>query len=82
MIDISCKNLLTKEWDNILHQFSWGHNQTPKGRSKMQIIIEKKNLGELLMTGVISVVNKYACFTENRNMIRIFCDCKHSQRYI
>ena len=81
-IDISCQFLLqNNDVTNILHQRSWGHNQTPKVASDMQRIaysssfIPCKNQWELLMPWIVFAVNRYECFMENKN-IRRFCGCK------
>ena len=66
----------------ILHQLSWGHNQTPKVASDMQRIayrssfIPCRNQKKLLTPRVASAVNRYECFMENENMIRTFWGCK------
>ena len=72
----------------INHRLSWGHNQAPKVASKMQIIsysssfIPRKNQRELLSSAVVFAVNRYECFTENKNMIRTFCGYKPSKNNI
>ena len=86
-IDISCQFLLqNNDVTNILHQRSWGHNQTPKVASDMQRIaysssfIPCKNQWELLMPWIVFAVNRYECFMENKNIISTFCGCKPSKK--
>ena len=69
----------------ILHQLSWGHNQTPKVASNMQrnvyccSFIPCKNQKELLTPGEIFNISRYECFMESKNMIKTYCSCKPSK---
>ena len=71
---------------HIASTYNWGHNQTPKLAFDMQRIacsspfILFKNQKKLLKSWVVFAVNRYECFMENKNMLRIFSGCKPSKK--
>ena len=71
-------------WHIHLHQLRWGHNQTPtvasdmKGISYRRSFITCNNQRKLLTSWIVFAVNRYECFIENKNKVRIFCGCKPS----
>ena len=85
MIDITFKNLLTKEWSEIyiLNQFSSGDNQIPQVPLTWGELPSSctafKNQRKLLTSGIIFAVNKYECFMEYKNTTRPFYGCKPSK---
>ena len=62
---------------HIASTYNWGHNQTPKLSSPFILF---KNQKKLLKSWAVFAVNRYECFMENKNMLRIFSGCKPSKK--